>query len=238
MSAVAERPAKVKVIRERAPTDHGSKAEKFSPAAVKLAFGQLEALLCAAHNTEENHDWSADSCRLLRIAHGLAAQAHRNPPAWNEIEQSAFDIAALIRAARLVPGDSESPQRKVLVDQAAVHLNWLTECDQCGQDCCDPGVPRPAAPGAKEPSQPDDLGEAECIELARQATYEIQKLAETTQLVADQLCNEEDRPIVFGLMARIRVLTNIAFQAAALHGDGRSESVPLGELQHAFNGGF
>lgn len=235
MNAVAERPARVKVIREPAPTEPSTKESTAS--AIKLAFGQVEALLCAAHTTEENHDWSGDSCRLLRIAHGLAAQAHLDPPVGNKIDEVAFDIAGLIRAARLVPGDSESPERKALVDQAAVHLNWLTECDVCGQDCCDPGVPRPAAPSAMEPSQPDDLGETECIELARQAVYEIQKLAETTQMVVDQLSNEEDRPIVFGLMARIRVLTDIAYQAAALHGEGRAESVPLTELQSAFKGG-
>ena len=236
MSAVVERRAKGKLIREPAPTEPSDK--EYTAAAIKLAFGQIEALLCAAHATGESHEWSGDSCRLLRIAHGLAAQASKHPPAGHEIEQAAFDIAALIRAARIVPGDSESPERKVLVDQAAVHLNWLTECDVSGRDCCDPGVPRPAAPNAMEPSQPDDLGETECIELARQAVYEIQKLAETTQMVVDQLGSEEDRPIVFGLMARIRVLTNVAFQAAALHGDGRAESEPLTELQSAFKGGL
>jgi hypothetical protein len=236
MTAVTERPAKVRVIREPAATEPSAK--EYTASAIKLAFGQIEALLCAAHATGESHEWSGDSCRLLRIAHGLAAQASKHPPAGHEIDQAAFDIAALIRAARIVPGDSESPERKVLVDQAAVHLNWLTECDVSGRDCCDPGVPRPAAPNAMEPSQPDDIGETECIELARQAVYEIQKLAETTQMVVDQLGSEEDRPIVFGLMARIRVLTNVAFQAAALHGDGRAESESLTELQSAFKGGL
>lgn len=250
MNAVTERPAKINVVREGGPSQQSRKtsipntAPVQSPptracptAAIEMAFGQVESLLGAAHLTDENHEWSGDSCRLLRVAHGLAAQAHRHPPVGHEIEQFAFDIAALIRAARMVPGDSESAERAALVDQAAVHLNWLTECDTAGQNCCDPGVPRPAAPNAVRLDQtPGTSDEAECIELARQATYEITKLAETMQLVANQLSTEEDHPITHGLMARIIVLSEITFHAAALHGRGRSESAPLKELQRAFKG--
>jgi hypothetical protein len=239
MSAVAERPAKVKVVRDCTPIEPSAKAEKFSAAAIKLAFGQIEALLCAAHNTEENHDWSGDSCRLLRIAHSLATQAHQNPPAGDGIEGAAFDIAALIRAARLVPGDSESQERKVLVDQAAVHLNWLTECDQCGQDCCDPGVPRPAPPGATEPSHQGDPADAECTELARQANYEIMKLAEAMQTLTLHEGTQE-HPITFGIAARICMLAEVVFHAAELHGSTREEigSPELAELHRRFKGGL
>lgn len=161
------------------------------------------------------------------------------PATGDDVTRAAFDIAALIRAARLVPGDSEGTQRKALLDQAAVQLNWLTECDKAGQDCCDPGVPRPAAPNAERLDRtPGISDEAECIELARQATYEIQKLAAAMQLVAEQLSNEEDHPIAHGLMARIIVLSEITFHAAALHGEGRAESAPLKELQRAFKGGI
>lgn len=118
----------------------------FTPKAVKSAFYNVEDLLHQAYHTDEAHDWSGDSDRLLRVARDIAGKAANHPPAGNDIEGIGFDIAGLIRAARLVPGDSESPERKALLDQAATHLNWLTECDQCGQDCCDPGVPRPAAP--------------------------------------------------------------------------------------------
>lgn len=118
----------------------------YSPAEIKAVFQQLEVLLNEAYTTDEDHGWSADSDRLISIAHDLADQAEMHPPSGNAIDEVAFNIAALIRAARLVPGDEESPQRKALIDQAAVHLNWLTECDMGGEDCCDPGVPRPAAP--------------------------------------------------------------------------------------------
>ncbi len=122
--------------------------DQFTPAAIKkAAFGQVETLLNEAYMTDEDHAWSGDSDRLLDIAHSLADKAMIDPPIGPEMPRVAFNIAALIRASRLVPGDSESPQRKALIDQAAVHLNWLTESDMGGSDCCDPGVPRPAAPG-------------------------------------------------------------------------------------------
>lgn len=206
------------------------------PAAIQAAFNQVETLLQAAHDTDEDHPWSGNSDRLLRMAFVLAGQAHANPPTDFEIERIAFDIGALVYAARLVPGDSESRERKALIDQAAVHLNWLTGSDTAGQDCCAPGVPRPAAPGTTPHEQTASTSEeAECLELARQAVYEIQKLAEAMQLVAEQMGNE-DHPIAHGVMARIFLLADIAYHAAALHGEGRIESHPLQKLQRAFKG--
>ena len=233
MSAVAERRAKVKVVREPAAT------EPSTASAIKLAFGQIEALLCAAHATGEGHEWSGDSCRLLRIAHGLAAQASKHPPAGHEIEQAAFDIAALIRAARIVPGDSESPERKVLVDQAALHLNWLTECDVSGRDCCDPGVPRPAAPNASPATASDHETNTGYRELARQANYEIMKLAEALQTLTLHEGTEE-HPVTFGIAARISMLAEVVFHSAELHGSTREDigSPDLAELQRRVKGGL
>lgn len=211
--------------------------DQFTPAAIKFAFGQVETHLNEAYMTDEDHQWSGDSNRLLDIAHSLADKAMIDPPVGPDISRVAFNIAALIRAARLVPGDGESPQRKALVDQAAVHLNWLTECDICGTDCCDPGVPRPERPtGSTPPNPPTSTSEeAECFELARQSTYEIEKLAEAMQVMAEHFGNEE-HPIANGIAARTIVLSEIVFHAAALHGEGRSKSRPLNELRRAFKG--
>lgn len=211
----------------------GNTTDKFTPAAVEAAFGQVAARLSEAYMTDEAHDWSGDSDRLLSIAHDLADKAEMNPPIGPPMSRVAFDIAALIRAARLVPGDGESPLRKALIDQAAVHLNWLTECDLTGKDCCDPGAPRPTPPNAAQPTGVSE--EAECLELARQANYEIQKLAESMQVLAEHFGNEE-HPVVNGIAARIIVLSEIVFNAAVLHGEGRAESLPLDKLKWAFKG--
>lgn len=207
--------------------------DKFTPAAVEAAFSQVQELLSQAYMTDEGHEWSGDSDRLLDIAHSLADKAMIDPPKGDEMYRVAFNIAALIRAARLVPGDGESPLRKALIDQAAVHLNWLTKCDISGEDCCDPGAPRPAPPNAAQPTGVSE--ESECLELARQANYEIQKLAESMQVMAEHFGNEE-HPVVNGIAARIIVLSEIVFNAAALHGEGRAESLPVDKLKWAFMG--
>lgn len=210
----------------------------FPAETIKAAFGQVEMLLSEAYMTDEDHGWSGDSDRLLCVAKNLADRAEIDPPQGPQIYEEAFNIAALIRAARLVPGDSESPQRKALIDQAAVHLNWLTECDMGCEDCCNPGVSRPTAPGAAPRNLTTDASEeAECLELARQANYEIQRLAETMQVLAEHFGNE-DHPIANGIAARIIVLSEIVFNAAALHGQGRAESLPADKLQRAFRGGL
>lgn len=97
---------------------------------------------------------------------------------------------------------------------------------------------RQAVPEALRTSQAASTAdEAKCIELARQAAYEIQKLAEAMQIVNMQLATE-DHPMTNGIMARIIALSEIVFHAAALHGEGRHESRPLKELQRAFEGGI
>lgn len=58
----------------------------------------------------------------------------------------AFDIAALIRAAKRVPGAHESDQRRDLLDQAAVQLNWLTKCDIAGVNCIETGQAQASSP--------------------------------------------------------------------------------------------
>lgn len=199
--------------------------------AIKAAFSQVEMLLNNAYMTGEDHGWSGDSDRLLGIAHDLADRAEMHPPSGNAIYEVAFNIAALIRAARLVPGDGESPQRKAWIDQAAVHLNWLTGS---GRDCCDPEVPRPAAPNQTKAN----VDEAACLELARQANYEIQKLAEMMQVVAAEHFGNEEHPIANGIAARTIVLAEIVFHAAALHGEKRAEFASLDKLQRAFKGGL
>ncbi len=243
MSAVAT-PTKAKPANaSKAPSSErahtaGIPTRDFPSAAIQTAFGQVELLLKEALAINEVHLWSGDSERLLLVASGLAGEARANPPTGHEIESAAFDIAALVRAARLVPGDEESPPRTALINQAAAHLNWLTECDMGSEDCCDPGVSRPTAPGAaprNQTSYPSE--EAECLELARQANYEIQRLAETMQVLAEHFGNE-DHPIANGIAARIIVLSEIVFNAAALHGQGRAESLPANKLQRAFKGGL
>ncbi|MDR6767697.1 hypothetical protein J2W88_002978 [Acidovorax delafieldii] len=196
--------------------------------AIQVAFGQVEYLLNHAQATEEDHDWSADSDRLIRLAHGLADEAYIRPPTGVDIDRVAFDIAALIRAARLVPGDSESNERRALLVQVEQHLRSITGCIE---DCCDPGAPRPPAPSAaaEEASRLADFREC-----ARAACYEIQSLAQAMQTISEQTSAAETHPVVHGVMARIVVLSEIVYHAAQLHGD--APMATLAQLQNGFKG--
>lgn len=146
MSEVITRPVKTETQRAKAPSKAVAKASLpvTSPDPVKVAFSIIQVFLDEASSTDEQHSLSGDSDRLLRIAHNIADAAMIRTPNAEDAEGVAFDIAALIRAAKMVPGDSESDQRRDLLDQAAVQLNWLTKCDTVGENCIDPGAARPA----------------------------------------------------------------------------------------------
>lgn len=195
---------------------------------IQVAFGQVEDLLNHAQGTEEDHSWSGDSERLIRIAHGLADEAALRPPKGVEIDRVAYDIAALIRACRLVPGDTESKERTALLTQVEQHLRSITECLE---DCCDPGAPRPPATG--EAAEESAL-KTEMRECARTACYEIQCLAEAMQIVAEKFGSSEDQPVAHGIMARIIVLAEIVYHAAQLHGE--APMATLAELRNSFKG--
>lgn len=145
MSEVISRPAKAKSTASKtvSKTAAPAPADKFTPYTIKAAFGIIEVLLQSASKNDEAHGWSKDSDRLLRTAAGLAGKAHESTPCLDDAQRVAFDIAALIKSAKLVPGDSESAERADLINQAAVQLNWLTECDEAGSNCIDIGAARP-----------------------------------------------------------------------------------------------
>lgn len=116
-----------------------------SSVAMKDAFRTIGELLYQATLTDEEQH-SGDSDRLLRMGADLADVAHKKLPAGPDIDVTAFNIAALVRASRLVPGDTESPARKVLIDQAETSLDWLTE----SKKTCAPDANRPALLTAPE----------------------------------------------------------------------------------------
>ncbi|MFN7155207.1 MAG: hypothetical protein ACK4OE_16095 [Acidovorax sp.] len=210
---------------------------EYTAEAIKNAFATIGDLLHAASMTDEPPQWSGDSDRLLRMASRLANEASDRLPAPVDYESIAFDIAALIRGCRVMPGESESSERTGLLGEAEKHLDWLAETT----DCCDPGADRPSlrtAQLAVQAEPTDSREEAAYRELARNASYEIQKLAEAMQIVNMQIATE-DHPMTNGIMARIILLSEIVFYAAALHGGSRADwEVGLDELQRKFRGAF
>ena len=104
---------------------------------------------------------------------------------------------------------------------------------ESGADLASMRTDKTAAPADSAGSEE----EAAYRELARSAAYEIQKLAEAMQIVNEQMATE-DHPITHGVMARISMLSEIVFHAAALHGGTRSEwgGYALADLQRKFRG--
>lgn len=89
-----------------------------------MLFDQLADILHQTWQTEEAHQHSGDSNRLLRVAEWIASDA-QNPEWPRDLKSTAFDIAALIRAARLVPGDEESVLRNALIQDAGDVLSQI-----------------------------------------------------------------------------------------------------------------
>lgn len=89
-----------------------------------MMFDRLADLLHQAWQTDEAHQHSGDSNRLLRVAEWIASDA-QNPEWPHGLKSTAFDIAALIRAARLVPGDEESVLRSALIQDAGDVLSQI-----------------------------------------------------------------------------------------------------------------
>ena len=71
------------------------------------------------------------------------------------------------------------------------------------------------------------------IELARQANFEISKLAEAASNLSN--VGDDDYQILHGILARIQTLSDIVFYAARLHGDS-DDAFSMQKLQNAFKG--
>lgn len=182
---------------------------------------------------------SGESDRLLRIASDVSLRAAR-AVASRDLENAAYDVAACINAARLVPGDAESAQRSTLLAQAAQALAWIADTP------VDHIVPPRAALAALqqklEPAgEPVTAGAgtpAQWRELARQANHEVQQLVQVMVRI-DATEVEQEHVAVHGMAARIGLLSEIVFLAAALHGESREDwdTPAFREVQALFHGG-
>lgn len=194
MNAVATKPRAV-------TTRPSPRAKLHGPNDIQTAFAAVGVALTAACVTEEPHEWSGDSDRLLRIASDIAEREAQRLHGDYEAENYGYDIAALIKASRRVPRDTESPKRTALLEAVDASLSVLTK----DVDCLKTGASGEESPTAKERR-----------ELAFECNYEISMLAETMKKLLD---GEEERPVANGLMGRIEQLSEVVFYAMRLHGE-------------------
>ena len=70
------------------------------------------------------------------------------------------------------------------------------------------------------------------MELSRLANLKISKLAEA----AADICQDDDRPIFHGIMARIQTLSEIIFYAQKLHGHEEGDEPSTKTLERVYKG--
>jgi hypothetical protein len=147
MSEVITRPI-TEAQRTGAPSKANAKVSPptTSPDPIKIAFSIIQTLLNEVTVTVDQPGPRSEAARLLQIAHNIADEAMIRTPNAEDAVSVAFDIAALIRAAKRVPGAHESDQIRELLDQAAVQLNWLTKCDIAGVNCIETGQAQASSP--------------------------------------------------------------------------------------------
>lgn len=198
----------------------------------RALFLQAAEALKQAAMTDETHRHSGESDRLLRIASDVARHAAK-PGSTCDLQNTAFDVAACINSARLVPGDAESGPRTRLLAEAAQALAQISETPVDGIV-----FPRTTL---HELQARLDTGAtpSQWRELARQANYEAQQLAQALMQMGHRQ-DMETHVVAHGMAARIAQLTEIVFVAAALHGehpDGWGSPV-LRDVRHIFEGGM
>lgn len=145
---------------------------------------KLAEIFDEAARTDEPHQYSGESDRLLRVAADMARLFVARHTSETDIQNFAFDLSALVRASRLVPGDTESLERLNLLKQAEPILAHLAEAET---DMIEPAAKRAAL--ADRQVTPDTLiqdagrhGE----EVVCRCTYDIEGLSEAILTMADE----------------------------------------------------
>lgn len=125
MNAVAEKPQLRARPANAVPARKAAEAAAPTHEKCKALFQTVALCLQQASQTNETHAFSGDSNRLLGIGASIAQAASKADTPENQ-ESDAYDVAACINAARLVPGDTESTARTAFIATAAAALGQVT----------------------------------------------------------------------------------------------------------------
>ncbi|MDR0225081.1 MAG: hypothetical protein LBI66_01555 [Burkholderiaceae bacterium] len=220
------------------PRRQSRPGEDLQAAEDRTLFRHAARLLRQAAMTDEAHRHSGESDRLLRIASDVSRRAAR-APACKDRHNRAYDVAACINAARLVPGDAESAQRSALLAEAAGQLARISDIPPEAIV-----FPRPALSAlwarmeGEEDSGGGQLPHA-WRALAREAQHEALQLARALLHLGAGEAGQEPA-VVHGMVARMAQLMEITYLAAALHGErhDRRGMPDLDVLRELFEGGW
>ena len=199
-----------------------------TPASLLAAFISMGDSLEVSANTWAQAGGHRDAARLLLTAKAdIEHFAERTTHAQEMAGDFALDIAALIKASRRAPGPAEPAEAKKLLDQAMADLAWIA--DMPVAELMDAA----AAPAAYQQDQDERR------KLALGANYQVERLAKTMILLADQL-DSDAQPVFHGMAARIAQLSGLVYFAGQLHGEDPATvgTPPLRDLQSVFEGGL
>lgn len=127
MSAVIDKPrSKTTTTKAPAPAPQATAPEGQDPR-FQGALMQLYSLLNEAWQTDDPDQYSGDSNRLLATGADLVMGLVRSETPRSEAERDLYDIAAQIKAAMLVPGDTPTNERLSLIDRAGDILKVLLD---------------------------------------------------------------------------------------------------------------
>lgn len=199
-----------------------------TPASLLAAFISMGDSLEVSANTWAQAGGHRDAARLLLTAKAdIEHFAERTTHAHDMACDFALDIAALIKAARRTPGPAAPAEAAKLLDEAMTDLAWIADTPVAEL------MADVAAPKAQQQDQEERL------KLARGANYQIERLAQTMILLADQL-ESDAQPVFHGMAARIAQLSELVYFAGQLHGEDPATvgTPPLRDLQSAFEGGL
>lgn len=215
------------------------------------AWKNIGKMLDAAYQTDETHERSGESDRLLRIASQLASNAAApdffeelvaEANIGDEMAHYAFDVAALINAARLVPGDKESTIRRGYIDAAARLLHHLAGAESV-EAMIFTNVQRPAAPDPRPITSDTELPEGGKVAetMMARVTYDIAGMSEAVAGLAEEIDDQNHAALARCYGLRIGALNSVLM--SYLSGDsitlldahqqlyGNGSFLPEGELK-------
>lgn len=176
------------------------------PATRKQESAWLESLAIALHyaaNTDEARAHSGESDRLLRVAHELADHLSAHPDEAGHcatVENRAYTIASLIKAALQVPGDTPSADRLAFIEQAWVPLIGLTG-DPTVRDGWDTHLRTPSA-APERASEP-----APAAARPRDWLPDVEAKAREAAAVLRSLAEDSGTEEIWGLLRLVQWLT-------------------------------
>lgn len=230
MTNVSTRPRKgATTVANNATPVTSSATPVAAPAPVEehtaeAVYAKVAELLDAASAEEGEHVHSGESERLLRIGATLARKfAVGDRDHEPSAENFAYDIAALVRASRLVPGDCECEARATLIAQCEPLLASLVDANS--DPLFEPLAPRPVLVKELTMHSPLHLCGDAAQDLLKQASYDIEAMA---RMLLERFDDEDhDAAVVRALVGRIKQIN-----AVTISYFGEDDAYTLGAAFH------